>query len=376
MTGLPMRSDARGGRPSVVDRVRTVLIDLVIGCAVVVGLWVTVQPPFATGRGWQMALAALAVAAVAARSLAPIPATAIAAVATAAAWLVHVTADPGIAAGLCLFAVAERRGTRVFPWWLWLTAAALSGLALVVGGSTAQDALRVGVLSAVVVSAAWALGTRSRQVRREAAARAKDEERLRLAREVHDVLSHSLGTIGVQAGVAAHVVSLGPGELRQVLRNVETDARASLAELRDVLRTEREDRDEAPGAPLTASIRALTLCLDRAGIMVQTDVPAEIDDLPLVQRQTIRRVLQEAITNVIRHSGASCCRIAIKVAPRELIIEVHDDGHGAGGPPTEGHGLTGMRERATLLGGRLHVGDADSGFLVRAVIPAEGGDRG
>ncbi|MFC0673856.1 sensor histidine kinase [Brachybacterium hainanense] len=376
MTSLPMRSLARAERARSLAGPRRIMVDLLIGSAIVVGLWMTVAPPPSTGRGWQAGLAALIVVAVSVRSLAPVPGTLVAALATTAAWLLQATADPGIGVGLCLFAVAERRGARVFPWWLWLAAAGLSGLALVMGGSTAQEALQVAVLATVVLSAAWALGTRSRQVRAETAARARDEERLRLAREVHDVLSHSLGTIGVQAGIAAHVASLSREELRATLRDVETDARASLADLRHLLRSLREEDEEVPDSPLTASVRSMVRRLDRAGVGVEADIPGEVDALPLVQRQLIRRVLQEAITNVIRHSGASRCRIRVVTAAHELVVEVHDDGHGATAPLREGHGVTGMRERAALLGGRIDVGAAaGQGFLVRVVVPIGGGER-
>ena len=223
-----LKADATA-RPSPRSRwLPRLLRDLLIAGAVIGGLWMTVVPGMPAGRVWQFVLAALCVVAVVLRTRAPAVATGLATVSTILAWAMGVTADPCVMVGLCLFAVAERRGDRLFPWWV-LVATGLIGITmLVTGGEDAQTGIRSVVVSAVVLSAAWALGTRTRQARRESAARARAEERLRLVREVHDVLSHSLGTIGVQAGIAAHGSTLDADRLREILREVETDARSSL----------------------------------------------------------------------------------------------------------------------------------------------------
>lgn len=352
---------------------RVVLRDVAVGTAVIVGLWLTVVP-HPTGRGWQLVLAGLCLVAVVCRNRLPVTMTVIATASTLAAWALGMTADPCVMVGMCLFAVAERRGNRLFPWWV-LTATGLVGiLMLLIGGEDAQTGIRVVIVSAIVLSAAWALGTRTRQVRRESAARARADERLRMVREVHDVLSHSLGTIGVQAGIAAHVETLGPAELRATLREVEEDARSSLSELRELLRREREDIDSTPGAPFSDVIDGLTRSLERTGIRASVEVTGEVDVLSAVHRQTIRRIVQEGITNVIRHSGAAACWIAIHVGDDELTVTVRDDGHGSNGTLREGHGLTGLRERTALLGGRMRLQDDHDGVTLTVQLPLTGGE--
>lgn len=319
-------------------------------------------------------LAGLCLVAVVCRNRLPVTMTVIATASTLAAWALGMTADPCVMVGMCLFAVAERQGNRLFPWWV-LTATGLVGiLMLLIGGEDAQTGIRVVIVSAIVLSAAWALGTRTRQVRRESAARARADERLRMVREVHDVLSHSLGTIGVQAGIAAHVETLGPAELRATLREVEEDARSSLSELRELLRREREDIDSTPGAPFSDVIDGLTRSLERTGIRASVEVTGEVDVLSAVHRQTIRRIVQEGITNVIRHSGAAACWIAIHVGDDELTVTVRDDGHGSNGTLREGHGLTGLRERTALLGGRMRLQDDHDGVTLTVQLPLTGGE--
>ena len=367
----PQTTDRPRRAPSI--RVRSGARDLLISGAVAVGLWLTVAPG-PIGRGWQLVLAAACVVAVLLRDRFPVATTVVATASTVAAWTVGATADPCVLAGWCLFAVAERRGTRLFPWWL-LTGAALVGLVmLVLGGDHSQSGLRATAVSAVVLGAAWALGTRTRQARRESAARARAEERLRLAREVHDVLSHSLGTIGVQAGIAAHVTAVDADRLRTTLRDIESDARASLVELRALLRAEREDAENTPGATVDETIRGLAQSLARAGIRAEIVLGDHLDALSLVHRQTIRRIVQEAVTNVIRHSGASSCRIAVESADGGVRVTVSDDGHGTGGRHREGLGLTGLRERAVLLGGRLELRGDVPGFTLAAWLPVDGGE--
>lgn len=351
------------------------LRDLLIAGAIAVGLWMTVIPPALTGRMQQVVLALLCLIAVVLRGWIPVTSTALAVVVTVLAWVLGATADPGVMVGLCLFTVAERYGARVFPWWLWLIAAVVSTLALVMGGTDAQDGLSVAVLAVVIAGSAWALGTRTRQARRESAARARAEERLRLVREVHDVLSHSLGTIGVQAGVAAHVTTLDADRLREILREVEEDARTSLAELRTLLRREREDASSTPGAPLGETIQGMMSSLQRAGIAASVEVEADADRLPVVHQQTIRRIVQEGITNTIRHSGATSCRIVVRRSDGLVEVTVSDDGHGPGGDHREGNGLIGLRERAAMLDGRLELHDGADGFALTVSLPVNGGEE-
>ena len=349
------------------------LRDLLVSGAVTVGLWLTVTP-MSVSRGWQLALAAVCVAAVLVRRRFPVVATSVAAAATLGAWSLGVTADPCVMVGLCLFAVAERRGSRLFPWWVLVSTGVIGIIAALLGGDEAQAGIRAVVLSAIVLSAAWALGTRTRQVRRESVARARADERLRLVREVHDVLSHSLGTIGVQAGIAAHVATLDADELRSALREIETDARSTLDELRDLLRGEREDVENTPGAPFGEVIGGIGRSLGRAGVRASIEVTDAAATLPAGHQQAVRRITQEAVTNVVRHSGASSCSITVDSDGSAATVTVRDDGHGSNGTLREGNGLTGLRERAAMLGGQLSIQDGPNGFTVAAWLPLKGGE--
>ena len=238
-----------------------------------------------------------------------------------------------------------------------------------------EDRFRGLLLSAVVMSASWMLGVRTRQVQVEAAARSRAEERLRLARDVHDVLSHSLGTIGVQAGVAAHVSSLSEDDLRVLLRDIEGDARNSLKELKELLQRERADtadvgRDVAPTSlRLTALLEDIGQSAERAGLRARLDVAGVVDALPAAVRSTVHRVVQEAVTNVIRHASASSLVIGVQVSDDGVTIEVRDDGLGATYGLREGYGLTGMRERIALVGGTLSITATARGFSVAATLP-------
>lgn len=350
------------------------LRDLLMAGAVTVGLWVTVVPDAPARRVWQFALAALCVVAVVLRRRLPVVATGLATFSTFTAWTMGVTADPCVMVGLCLFTVAERRGSRLFPWWVLAATGMVGVLMLISGGEDARGGIPSVVLSAIVLTAAWALGTRTRQARRESAARARAEERLRLVREVHDVLSHSLGTIGVQAGIAAHVSTLDADRLREILREVETDARSSLDELRSLLRREREDADNTPGAPLGETIQGLMSSLQRVGIKSSVEVDADAEQLPVVYQQTIRRIVQEGITNTIRHSGATSCHVVIRRADGRVEVTVRDDGHGTGGDHRDGNGLTGLRERAALFDGQLELHDDADGFTLVVSLLVDGGE--
>lgn len=354
---------------------RPLLRDLLVGGAVLIALWMTVVPDSAAGRAWQVSLAGCCLIAVALRARLPLAATTVATAATITGWSMGLTADPCVMLALCLFAVAESRGSRLFPWWVLAATGSVGILMLLTGGENAQTGIRSVALSAIVLSASWALGTRTRQARNESAARARAEERLRLGREVHDVLSHSLGTIGVQAGVAAHIATLGQDELRATLREVEADARSSLAELHGLLHRERENAECTPGVPLDETIQALTTSLDRVGIRSGVQLVGNLNSLSVTIQQSLLRIAREAITNVIRHSGASTCRVLLAVEANRTILRVEDDGHGTGGVVREGHGLTGLRERVALLGGQLDVSDTGEGMALQVTIPTTDGVR-
>jgi len=340
---------------------------VVFGLVVVAGLWLTVGPPGGAGRGEQVLLAAAAVAALLGAGRWPLCAVVVSALATLVAWQLGLTADPFLMTGFAVFAVAERGGSRRFPRWMLVAAgiAAIGALGLSADG--VEDRFRGMLLGVMVLGASWVLGVRTRQARLEAAARSRAEERMRLARDVHDVLSHSLGTIGVQAGIAAHVQTLGETELRGVLGRVAQDARRSLAELRELLSEERAAGSGAAlGLSLSAELAEIAQTARRAGVPAVLEITGEVDGLPAAVRTTVHRVVQEAVTNVVRHAESATVRIAVRAEGLHVDVSVSDDGPGASPRFTEGHGLTGMRERVALLGGTLRVDSAASGFTVAA----------
>jgi signal transduction histidine kinase len=342
------------------------------------GLWLTVAPDDAMARAIQLASGAVAIAAVMVSARLAAVAVVMTTAATACAWLFGVTADPFVLTGLAVFRLAETRGGRRFPWWIFAGSVAVVVVSAIFGAEGLEDRLRAMMLSALVVSVAWVLGVRTREIRDEAAARSRTDERLRLARDVHDVLSHSLGAIGVRAGVAAHVSTLSAEELRQVLRDIEEASRSSLSDLKSLLRRERSsaESEEPTSSPLSAALLGITHAAENAGLAVRLHTGEGVDELPADVRTSVLRIVQEAVTNVIRHTSASAVDVALRVSSMQVAIDVEDDGSGSGGEIRPGHGLTGMRERVELLGGMMVVAASTAGVRVSATLPLPAPPRG
>ena len=305
-------------------------------------------------------------------------------VATTSAWMLGVTADPFVLTAVALFVVAERQGSQRFPWWMLGAGGGVAVAALGLSAEGVENRFRGMLLGALVLGASWFLGVRTRQVHEEAAARSRAEERLRLARDVHDVLSHSLGTIGMRAGIAAHVPTLGEAELRAVLREVEEGARSSLAELKGVLQRERAGGEElsAPflsaqslaaqslsAQSLSAALADIARSAERADVRTRLDLTGDLDEWPAAVRTTVYRLVQEAVTNAVRHASATSLVITARTAADRVHLEVRDDGRGAAPGFREGHGLTGMRERVALLGGTLQLETVAPGFGITVTLP-------
>src|SRR5215218_2772021 len=249
------------------------------------------------------------------------------------------------------------------------------------------------VLDGLVMAAAWWLGdgTRRRQeaivtaqqraaeleqAREELARRAVTEERLRIARELHDVVAHSMSIIAVQSGVGAHVLDSQPEEARKALVAVEATSRQALVEMRrllGVLRQEAEPRGSLAPAPGLAEVEALAAEVARAGVRVEVHIEGTPCELPAGLDLSAYRIVQEALTNVVRHAGPATARVAVRYSPGQVALEVVDDGRGPGAEDRGGHGLAGMRERAALYGGTLEAGPVPGGgFRVAATLPVEG----
>jgi signal transduction histidine kinase len=245
------------------------------------------------------------------------------------------------------------------------------------------------------VAAAWLLGyfahnyrayaarleertTELEQAREELARRAVTEERLRLARELHDVVAHAMSVIAVQSGVGAHVADTNPQEAAKALAAIEATSRAALEELRrllGVLRQEDEPQGELAPVPGLADLETLLAEVAKAGLAVKLQVEGTPSPLPAGLDLSAYRIVQEALTNVVKHAGPTRAQVVVGFRDQDVRVEVTDDGRGAvtsvsDGRAGTGHGLIGMRERVQAFGGDLEVGPRpDGGFRVAARLP-------
>ncbi|MEV6875562.1 sensor histidine kinase [Amycolatopsis sp. NPDC051128] len=199
--------------------------------------------------------------------------------------------------------------------------------------------------------------------------RLAEQERLRIAREVHDVVAHSLAMINVQAGVAAHVADRRPEQAKEALLNIKAASASALKDLRATLAVLRSGEDKAPAPSLAQAAELLEHARD-AGLKV--DVHGEAGELPAPVDGAAYRILQESLTNVVRHADqANHVDVRFERRPGTFTLRVRDDGRGTT-RPTPGHGLRGMAERAAALGGRCTAGPVDGGFEVCVELPIEG----
>ncbi len=227
----------------------------------------------------------------------------------------------------------------------------------------------------VLLGAAEVIRTR-RDSRRDLARRQAGEERLRIARELHDVLAHDISLINVQAGVALHLIDERPEQAREALAAIKHASRDALGELRSVLDALRAD-GPAPRTP-TAGLARLDEVVTgaaAAGLRVVTSIEGDAGPLPAALDLAAFRIVQEAVTNVIRHADTAHAAVRLSYGDDVLEVEVCDEGRG-GGVNGHGNGLAGMAERAAALGGTLDAGPrAGGGFRVHARLPRDGGPK-
>ncbi|RQX02931.1 sensor histidine kinase [Micromonospora arida] len=214
--------------------------------------------------------------------------------------------------------------------------------------------------------------SRAEQARRQA-----DEERLRIAQEVHDVVGHGLAAISMQAEIAMHLLPKRPEQAEVALTAISRTSREALDELRVTLGAVRRGAGREP-VPGLARLPALRDRLAGAGLAVEVRVVGGPREVPAAVDLAAYRVVQEALTNVLRHAGVASAEVTVDYRADEVTVEVTDRGVGtgrAGTAPADdegGHGLAGMRERVAALGGRLTTGPrAEGGFRVYAMLPAE-----
>jgi signal transduction histidine kinase len=219
--------------------------------------------------------------------------------------------------------------------------------------------------------------------RAEEARRAVTEERLRIARELHDVVAHSMSVIAVQSGVGGHVMDTQPEEARKALAAIEATSRSALTEMRrllGVLRAEGEPGGALAPTPGLADLSSLLSQVSDAGLKVWVQVTGDRFPLPPGVDMSAYRVIQEALTNVLKHASSSKATVTIGYAPDAVTVEVADEGparvaasgRDVGSGTGSGHGIIGMRERVAVFGGELTAGPRPTGgFLVRASFPVE-----
>ncbi|MEU3274766.1 sensor histidine kinase [Saccharomonospora sp. NPDC006951] len=234
------------------------------------------------------------------------------------------------------------------------------------------------VLSWSLLCSVWLLGRASRERRQLASAATEQKareavigERLRIARELHDVVAHNMSMVAVKAGVAHHVAEQHPAEAKETLGIIESTTREALVEMRHllgVLRSEQEPGTELAPAPGLSGLAELAERARSTGVEVDLSVNVE-EPLPEGVELSVFRIVQESVTNVMKHAAPARCTVSVRSENGSVHVDVRDDG-GRVTWGTPGHGLLGMRERVAVYGGTFSAGPVKGGgFAVSAVLP-------
>jgi signal transduction histidine kinase len=296
----------------------------------------------------------------------------------------------GLPAVLCAYAVADLRGRRAAL----VTAGGAVPVTLAIlqyysphpllSWGTAQNMALIVLPLALGVAAhdrrayTAALVERAQAAERnqeETARRRVSEERLRIARDVHDVVAHAMVTINVHAGVGAYLVRTDPGEAYTNLRTIKQLSGEALSDLRSMLGILRDDGVPGPPVQGISALDDLFEALRSTGLDLTVDIDPATRTLPTSVDTTAYRIVQEAMTNTLRHAGSTSARVTVRQAENRVLVEITDDG----GVPTQrlrdsgsGNGLRGMRERAAAVGGSLEAGPrAGGGWQVTASLPVD-----
>ena len=299
----------------------------------------------------------------------------------------------GLGMAVALYTVATRSDRRT-SLRIAILVAAINAAVLLVGGLAFGRPSSVPILFAVtaITLGSWSLGENARTrraylagleerarrlelEREEDARRAVQEERSRIARELHDVVAHHVSAIAVQAGAAEAIAERNPARARETLRIIQETSRQALSEMRAMLNVLRSD-DEVGSArepqPSLASVERLVGQSRVAGLSVTLRVEGAVHPLPEALDLSAYRIVQEALTNSLKHAGPAHASVRVRYAAESLELEISDDGVGqaAANGTQEGRGLIGMRERVALFGGELAAGPAaGGGFRVWARLP-------
>ena len=276
-----------------------------------------------------------------------------------------------------------------------------SGLRAAVGGLGAAALIAINVaeqfslgdllLIATILGGAWLAGRAMRyrrerehvlelltvdleREREEKARAAVAEERVRIARELHDIVAHAISVIVLQARGGRRSLATDPGETREALDMIEATGSEALAEMRRLLGMLRRDDEEIALAP-QPSLRyldALAAQVREAGLPVDLSVEGEPTELPPGVDLSAYRIVQEALTNALKHAGPATARVVVRYRENDLELEIADTGLGSGASDGDGHGLAGMRERVSLYGGKIEAGPRHGGgFAVKARLPLD-----
>jgi signal transduction histidine kinase len=392
-------------RPPLPDRLTSrqwLVIDCVVAVLATGILWVTVGLHGFRYHGpapLTAVFAVLAAAPVAVRRIWPVPVFAVVLVSSSALTaLGRATAvmDVTLCMAVYLVVVRCRRPTALVI--LVLTEVSLGAglLFYVTSGRLLVDKVH----SLLAAGAIWFVADSVRERRRYLAGQAEQaaqrqqaeaersrqavrEERVRIARELHDVVAHSLGVVTVQAGVGRRIGAAAPAEALRALRAVEVTGRGALEELRRILGLLRDDDTQQPSlapAPGVGDLGELAEVVRAAGTPVSLTVTGDVAALLPAAALTVYRIIQEALTNVVKHAGGAAAVVRVAAGPDGVRIAVTNDGRARrpgpvlAGPALAGqHGIVGMRERAAAFGGALDAGPrAGGGFQVTAFLPVRG----
>jgi signal transduction histidine kinase len=246
--------------------------------------------------------------------------------------------------------------------------------------------IAVATLAGIAIASRRAYARSLRGQAEREAQRRVDEERLRIARELHDVVAHTMATITVQAAAASQLLTTSPDRAAESLAAIRAVSKDGLRELRailDVLRNADDPADPTTPVPGLSRLDALVTGVRLTGLQVTVGIEGEPRPLPAMTDLSAFRIIQEALTNTVRHAGASAATVAVCYSGDDLRIEVRDDGRGAAGrsghtgnedgqdsASAPGHGLRGMRERAAAAAGTIEIGPMEAGgFRVAARFP-------
>ena len=360
---------------------RPVLVDVVLA-AVITGLSVATLAGQAGGRtDWvAVLLVGLTVAPIALRQRAPVLTMAIIVAALAACSLLEYGDLPsgGVGMVITMFTVATLRPRSVAAIMFATTLGVIALVYLTAAGRIVWSQVAQSVL---VMLGAWALGESTKRWSRHAehlatqAARAVAEERVRIARELHDSVAHHMSVISLQVGVAEYVVDSDLPMAKKAIATVGDASREALLDMRrllDVLRVDDPDESGHHPQPGLAQLDELVGRTRDAGLPVEVVVTGQVRTLPAGIDLCAYRVVQESLTNILKHAGPASARVELDYGERLLELKIKDDGAKAGpyGESPTSHGIRGMRERAELYGGVLIAGPAkEGGFTVTLRLP-------